>query len=535
MTGPAWIFDGSPIDDPFAYGERAVKFLRLLKHPKSRAPGKAFQLDPWQERIVRRIYGPAHEDGRRKTRVVYLQVGRGNRKTSLGAVLALLHTFGPERIPGGQVLSAAADRKQARIAYDEAMAIVAAVPQLAAKAQPQDFKNRLTHTTSKSVYEAISADAATQYGRTPNFALVDELWAHKKDGLWHAIRTGLAKVAGSLLVITTTAGRGDSTPDFPIYDYAKKVAAGEIIDEGFLPIIFEAPKGSDWQDEAVWHAVNPGLAHGYPDLDGLRQLARESVNRPADREAFQQFHLGVRLDHSAAPFVDMDTYDLGKAPIDMEELRGRPCWLGVDLSSQGDLTVVVAAFPDEEPEDGYTVVPFFFCPEDNLRQRQEQSGAPYVRWEADGLIEATPGNVVDFRRVEQRIRDLCDEFDVREIAFDPALARNQLNNLTDDGYPAVEHRQGSISMMPAIAELERAVIAGRFHHGGHEILRWTFANVEVETNTHGHKTRLRKSKRHASIDGAVAAAMAVHRASAGAGGSIYNDETERPNGLLVIG
>lgn len=531
MTGPTWISDGSDISDSFGYGERAVKFLRLLKHPKSRAPGRAFQLDPWQERIVRRIYGPAHEDGRRKVRVVYLQVGRGNRKTSLGAVLALLHTFGPEKIAGGQVLSAAADRKQARIAYDEALSIVAAVPQLERVAQPQDFKSRLVHTTSKSVYEAISADAATQYGRTPNFALVDELWAHKKDGLWHAIRTGLTKVAGSLLVITTTAGRGDSTPDFPIYDHAKKVAAGEIVDEAFLPIIFEAPKGSDWQDEAVWHAVNPGLAYGYPNLEGLRQLAREAKHRPADREAFQQFHLGIRLDHSAAPFVDSETYDAGAEPIDLEALRGEACWLGVDLSSSGDLTVIIAAFPDDG--GGYTVLPFFFCPGDNLRQRQEQTGAPYVRWAADGLITATSGNVVDFRVVEQRIRGLCDEFDVREIAIDPALARNTLNNLTEDGFPAVEHRQGSLSMMPAIAELERALTAHRFRHGGHPVLRWTFMNVEVETNSHGHKTRLSKGKRHASIDGAVAAAMAVNRASAGAGGSVY-DSDERADGLLVI-
>jgi len=361
--------------------------------------------------------------------------------------------------------------------------------------------------------------------------LVDELWAHKKDGLWHAIRTGLAKVAGSLVVITTTAGRGDDTPDFPIYDYAKRVAAGEIVDESFLPIIFEAPKGSDWREEAVWHAVNPGLRHGYPDLDGLRQLAREAEHRPADREAFQQFHLGIRLDSSAAPFVDSETYDAGADPLDLQELRGRPCWLGVDLSSSGDLTVIVAAFADDD--GGYTVVPFFFCPGDNLRQRQEQSGAPYVRWAAEELVTATPGNVVDFRRVEDRIRELCDEYDVREIAIDPALARNTLNNLIEEGYPAVEHRQGSLSMMPAIAELDRALIARRFRHGGHQVLRWTFMNVEVETNSHGHATRLAKGKRHASIDGAVASAMAVNRASAGHCGSVY-DSDERADGLLII-
>lgn len=113
---------------------------------------------------------------------------------------------------------------------------------------------------------------------------------------------------------------------------------------------------------------------------------------------------------------------------------------------------------------------------------------------------------------------------MREIAIDPALARNLFNNLTDDGLPAIEHRQGSLSMMPAIAELERAIIGGKFRHGGNPVLRFCFANVEVETNSHGHKTRLTKSKKWLSIDGAVAAAMAINRASAGAKyTSIYAD------------
>lgn len=113
MTYPHWIFDDSEIPDPFGYGERMVRFLRLLKHPKSRARGNAFELDPWQERIVRRIYGPCHDNGRRIARNVVLLLPRGNRKTSLAAGLALGHTIGPERVPGGEAIFAAADRKQA--------------------------------------------------------------------------------------------------------------------------------------------------------------------------------------------------------------------------------------------------------------------------------------------------------------------------------------------------------------------------------------------------------------------------------------
>lgn len=532
LCGPAWLTDGSVIPDPRGFGERAVEFLQFLKHPKSREEDRSLIWDPWQLRIIRKIYGPCRDDGQRLCRIAYIQVGRGNRKTSLGGALALLHTFGPERVPSGQVISAAADRKQARIAFEEAGGIIATTPRLSAAAQIQDFKNRIVHPKSRATYEAISCDAATNYGRSPVFALVDELWAHKKIDLWHAIRTGLTKVAGSLLVITTTAGRGVHSPDFPIYEYAKKVAAGEIDDPSFLPIIFEAPRDCDWQDEKIWAAVNPGLLHGYPDLDGLRQLAREAKERPSDREAFQQFHLGIRQEHSVSPFVDMDVYDEGGAAFDLHELERRQCWLAVDLSSNNDLTVVVACWRDGE--DGYLVWPFFFCPKENLQPRADRDGVPYPAWAADEFITPTPGNVVDFRAVEDCIRDLCSRFDVQEIAFDPHLARNTMNNLLEDGYPAVEMRQGWISMAPAVKELERAIIGRKFRHGGHPVLRWNFENIAVETDKAGNKS-FHKGKSRDRIDGAVASAMAVARAAAGdSSGSVYSNVEERPAGLLFV-
>ncbi len=95
-------------------------------------------------------------------------------------------------------------------------------------------------------------------------------------------------------------------------EYARKVDAGEIDDPGFLPVLFEMAADADWRDEALWHLVNPGLAEGFPDLDGLRQLAREAAERPADRDDFRQFNLNVWLDHSASPFVDMGVYDEGE-------------------------------------------------------------------------------------------------------------------------------------------------------------------------------------------------------------------------------
>lgn len=123
-TYPHWIYDGSKIPDPLSYGERAVNFLRALKHPASNAPKHGFQLHPFQERIVRRIYGPRHPDGTRIVKTVFMLLPRGNRKTSLSAALSLLHLFGPEHRPAGQCLFTACDREQAGIGFKEAVGII---------------------------------------------------------------------------------------------------------------------------------------------------------------------------------------------------------------------------------------------------------------------------------------------------------------------------------------------------------------------------------------------------------------------------
>ncbi|WP_429007775.1 terminase large subunit [Roseixanthobacter psychrophilus] len=529
-TFPTWIFDGSPIPDPLGHGERAVKFLRALKHPKSRAKGQAFQLDPWQERIVRRIYGPRHEDGTRIVKTAVLLLPRGNRKTSLVASLALLHTLGPERVPGGEVISAAADRKQARLGYAEALGIIRADGRLAKVSAPVDSKNRITSARHGSFYEAISCDAGTQHGRTPVFVLADELHAWKKRDLWDVLRSGLVKTPGSLLIVATTAGRGQENIAWDIVEDARKVARGEVVDPSVLPILFEAEKDEDWRDEAVWHRVNPGLAHGYPDIEGLRQLAREGERRPGDREAFRQLNLNVWLDHSADPFVEMDVYDEGAAPVDLTALEGEPCWLGVDMSVTTDLTAVVACWRDGA--GGYIVHPWFFCPRDNLRGRADRDGVPYPRWAEDGFITPTPGNVIDYRAVEGLIRSLCERFRVQEIAFDRAYAQPVMGPLNDDGLPVTTLQLGWVTQSPALNELERAIISGRFRHGGHPVLRWCFENVAIQTDPAGNRT-MHKGKSRDRIDGAFATWMAVARAAAGEAPSIYESDEWSPE-LMVM-
>ncbi len=512
-TYPEWIFDGSPTDDPFGYGERAVTFLRRLKHPNSNAPKNGFQLYDWQERIIRRIYGPRHPDGRRIVETVFWMIPRGNRKTSLAAALALLHTIGPEKVPAGQVIFAASDREQAGLGFKEAANIVRMDKRLVAATRIYDAHNsakKIVYKAEGVELQAISSDGAAQHGKTPAFVLVDEIHVWKGRDLWEALKSGMVKTSGTLMVIATTAGRGSENIGFEQYNYARRVASGEIVNPAYLPIIFEAANDNDWQDEALWHRVNPGLQHGFPNLNALRTAAKEAEHRPADRAAFRQFNLNIWQAHSRDPLFDMATYDAGEIPFDLAELEELPCFLGVDLSRSGDLTAVVAAWRHDDGR--ITVHPWFFVPGDDLKGRAERDGVPYEQWRDADLINVIDGPVIEPEEIEKHIRELCARFNVQEIAFDPYDARMIMQHLYDDGLPAVEMRQGPLTMGPAIADLERIVNGRALRHGGHPILRHHFDSVVVSRGDSG-LPRMHKGRKTDRIDGAVAAAMAVSRAS----------------------
>ncbi|WP_187970066.1 terminase large subunit [Aquibium microcysteis] len=533
-TYPAWIFDGSPIDDPLGYGERAVEFLRRLKHPASTGPKSAFQLHEFQERMVRRIYGPRHPDGRRVVETVFWMIPRGNRKTSLAAALALLHTIGPERVRAGQVIFAASDREQAGLGFREAANIVRMDKRLVAATRIYDAHNsvkKIVFKTDDVSLQAISSDGAAQHGKTPAFVLVDEIHVWKGRDLWEALKSGLVKTSNTLMVIATTAGRGNENIGFELYDYARKVAAGEIDNPAFLPIIFEAAANDDWQDEAVWHRVNPGLKHGFPNLQAMRTLAKEAENRPAERHAFEQFNLNIWKAASRDPLFDMAVYDAGHDPhFDLADLEALPCTIGVDMSVNGDLTAVVAAW--RHADGRITVHPWFFVPGDDLAGRATRDGVPYLVWRDAGLINVIDGPVIEPEIVEAHIRELCATFTVNEILFDPHLARMTMQRLAADGLPAIEFRQGPLTLGPAIGHLERTVNGRRIRHAGHPVLRHHFDSVVASRGDTG-LVRMHKATRFDRIDGAVAAAMAVGRAVAANDNSRSIYDTDDLDDLLA--
>ena len=518
MLGPAWLTDNSEIADPFGFGDRAVAFMENLTLTEGDFAGRTFHLSRWQARLAKRVYGDVHEDGRRKIRTVGLWAPRGLGKTTFIAGLGLLHLVGPERDAAGQCVVAASDRDQASIAYNAAKRFLETDRTLTRITSVADSVKTLRHPKSASTYRAISHEAYSKHGLNVSFLIGDEIhaWpAMSGRELWRVLTTSMAKRSNPLRWIISTAGKGRLGMAWDTWLYSHKVAAGEIDDPGFLPVIIAAPEDvgkpddATWKDEELWRAVNPSIDDGYLDIEELRAEARMARHLPSEVETFKQLRLNVWIDGTAGGWLDMGIYDEGGEPIDMVALIGQPCYIGVDLSSTSDLTAVVAVFPTD---DGFIVVPKFFVPEDTLRRRQERDNIPYVDWAAEGWVTPTDGAVVDYDVVESHVMELAENHLVLEVPIDRWNATGTMTRLLAVGLPVVQFGQGYASMNAAVQQTERAILARRFRHGGHPVLRWCFKNVVLERDPAGNR-KFSKSKASEKIDGAVAAAMAVARAA----------------------
>ena len=187
-------------------------------------------------------------------------------------------------------------------------------------------------------------------------------------------------------------------------------------------------------------------------------------------------------------------------------LKGRRCYVGLDLSSTKDLTAKVAVFPDD---DCFDVLCEFFVPQDSIRERANRDRVPYDQWAREGYITATPGNVVDYEAVRQSLKDWDSEFDLREIAYDPWNATDLVTRLQEqDGFTCVPMRQGFASLSAPTKSLEKAVLSKTLRHDGHPVLRWCVSNVSVETDATGN-LKISKKVSTERIDGVAALVMAV--------------------------
>jgi phage terminase large subunit-like protein len=505
----------------------AVEFIETLcRHWKGEFAGRPFILAEWQrERIVRPLFGWKRADGSRKYRTVYVEVPKKNGKSTLAAAVALLLLFW-DREEGGEIYSAAAERRQAEIVFRDARQMVLQSQSLTRRSEI--LRRVILAPKTNSRYEVISADAGTKHGYNPSGIIFDELHTQPNRDLWDTLTMGGGTRRQPVTFAITTAGWDTSSICYEVHDYAVKVADGVIEDPSFLPVIYGAEADEDWTDPAVWAKANPGLGISVKE-DFLREECRKALESPARQNAFRRLFLDQWTEQLTRWFSTQVWNENGGA-FDLDALKGRAAFGGLDLSSTQDVTAFVLVFPPKDPGEKWKIVPKFWIPQSNVAERVRRDRVPFDAWIREGWVEATPGNTIDYDRVRNSIVEMGKTYRIREIAFDRWGAAQIQTQLQADGFTIAEFGQGFASMSPAAKEFEKLLLGRELAHGRNPVLDWMASNVQVQVDA-AENVKPIKVDRRKRIDGIVAAVMAIGRAAASPKiASIY--ETR---GVLVLG
>ena len=502
---------------------RTVEFINCLKHTKGRWRGQPFELLPWQEKIIRDVFGTVKENGYRQYNTAYVEIPKKNGKSELAAGVALYMTCGDNEW-GAEVYGCASDRQQASIVFDVAVDMVDQCPALKKRIKPVMSVKRLVYQPTNSFYQVLSAEAYTKHGLNVHAVIFDELHSQPNRELFDVMTKGSGDARTQpLFFLITTAGTDRHSVCFEQHQKAEDIILGRKIDDTFYPVIYGASDEDDWTSEKVWYDANPSLGYTI-DIEKVRNACMSARDNPAEENIFRQLRLNQWVKQSTR-WMQMEKWDACGFPVDERELLGRECFGGLDLSSTTDITALVLVFPPRTEDEKYILLPYFWIPEDNMRLRVRRDHVPYDVWEQQGFLKTTEGNVIHYGFIEKFIDELGTRYNIREIAFDRWEAIQMVQNLEGLGFTVIPFGQGYKDMSPPSKELMKLTLERKLAHGGHPVLRWMMDNIFVRTDPAGN-IKPDKEKSTEKIDGAVATVMALDRAIRNGGNvcnSVYDD------------
>ncbi len=490
---------------------KVCKFIELLPHTKGQLAGQKIRLEPWQIWILTTVFGWRRTaDGGRRFRRVYIEVPRGNGKSSLSSGVAL-YCLLADKEPGAEVYSFATTRDQAGIVFNDAKRMVQQTASLRSHFGVEVLSHALYVPKTNSTFQAKSADGSTLDGLNTHLAVVDELHAHRTRAVYDVVETSLGKRVNSLMWVITTAGFDTSGICYEVRTMVRNVLNRSVVDESQFGIIYGLDEGDDWKSLAALEKANPNWGVSVmPEV--VTSLQKKAIAIPSAAGNFMTKHLDVWCS-AASGWMNMPAWNkCARGELRREDFEGEPCYIGLDLGSKSDMTAKVLMFPREDRDGRTYFVTFadFYLPS---RAIETSPNSQYRGWVEQGLIRVTEGAMTDFNVVEEDIREDLSRYSVQSIAYDPWQATQLISSLEDSGAPLVECRMTVQQISEPMKTLEALVLDGRIQHDGNPCLTWMMGNVVAKVDAKDNIFP-RKERYEQKIDGPVAMIIALSAAGA---------------------
>jgi phage terminase large subunit-like protein len=527
---------------PYFFDPRGChRYCRLFELVQPSKWPKRMQMAPWAVCVEYIIYGwKKKANGKRLVKVTYCRWPRKTGKSARNSVKGLYHLeFDGEN--GAEVYAVALIEEQARRVFDEAVAMRDATPQLTKLIQKSGSNpcRRLLGRAS-SVFRPLSRDKESMEGLNISYASGDEVHKWAGRGAFDVVRYGMRSREQPLFELITTAPSADDTTSIcnSLDDYAEKVLTGAIDDPAFFAWILEidpeiknaagevVQPADAWNDESKWVKACPNLGITVK-IEDMRQEALEASNDAAALNAFKRYSLNIRVESGEQPIPigDWDACAVPGNPVALREealkaLAGRMCFSALDLALTDDTSALAMLFPPVADGELWKLLTVFWIPADNIGERVEKHQVPYDLWRDQGFLITTPGKVTDYDFVVTDILRLARQFDLVELAYDPALASGLIKKVLDGrpkaGLPGlkkdkvVKFAQNPMNYAAPCGDFVRGIARREIEHYADPVMRWQITNLRWKKN-HTGLIMPDKEKSIEKIDGPVASIMAFGR------------------------
>lgn len=519
-------------------------FPSVLRVTAGAMEGQPFRLPSYTAFVVGSLFGWYREDGRLRFRHAWVEAGKGQIKSPLAAAIGI-YTLKFRGIARAECYAIAKDRNQANVLFADAVAMANAP--IADREDGESLVSTgellprgtgdmtwMLEATDASggtcKFRALAGDERVN-GPRPSFVAADEIHDWKTDGPLRTWRSAGAKMPGDfLLFMSTNTPAADQLVGTEYSESYQRILRGEVDDDAAFAFIARVDEKDDpLNDESCWQKAMPCLGITFP-IENVRIEVNSSRHSIGTRLQTERLYFGVPVGTSEY-WIDLDSWEAVQGSVDEDEMRGLPCWLGMDLSRKNDLTALGAAWRDKAGK--YRATVRYWKPAEGLAAKAAEDHAPYVEWSiADPpLLLTTPGKSIDYDFVAVEVEKFCAKHDVQAMAFDPAHI-DEFRKACDrigfptwiwhpdeppgDGLKMIVHSQGKAGMhskkalwMPrSLGQFEDLILTEGIVIDESQVTKWCSGNAAIKPDEHGNRYFVKKHTR-GRIDGLVAPTMAI--------------------------